>query len=44
LKITDHVNLPLTGPFTGDDEAFKQKLPQLVADDAAFTAAIGCRR
>jgi sugar phosphate isomerase/epimerase len=37
------VNLPLTGPFAGDDNAFKQKLPQL-ADDAAFTAAIGCQK
>ncbi len=37
------VSLPLAGPFAGDDEAFKQKLPQL-ADDAAFTAAVGCSK
>jgi sugar phosphate isomerase/epimerase len=36
------VNLPLQ-PLAGDDDAFKAKLPQL-ADDAAFTAAIGCDR
>jgi sugar phosphate isomerase/epimerase len=37
------VNLPLQTPFAGDDESFKQKLPQL-ADDAAFTAGIGCQK
>jgi sugar phosphate isomerase/epimerase len=37
------VNLPLVGPFAGDDESFKQKLSPL-ADDAAFTAAIGCQK
>jgi sugar phosphate isomerase/epimerase len=37
------VNLPLTGPFAGDDDAFKQKLPQL-AEDAAFVAGVGCQK
>jgi sugar phosphate isomerase/epimerase len=37
------VNLPLTGPFAGDNDAFRQKLPPL-ADDAAFTASIGCQK
>jgi sugar phosphate isomerase/epimerase len=38
------VNLPMAGggPLAGDDEAFRQKLPQLDAD-AAFAAAIGGR-
>ena len=44
LKIKPAItNLPLNGTFTGDDDAFKQKLPQL-ADDAAFVAGIGCQR
>lgn len=37
------VNLPLTGPFAGDDAAFAAKLPQL-SDDSAFVAAIGCTK
>ena len=39
------VNLPLARPFpfSGDDAAFKDALKPL-ADDAAFTAAVGCRR
>jgi sugar phosphate isomerase/epimerase len=44
LKIKPSItNLPLNGPFAGDDDAFKAKLPQL-ADDAAFIAGIGCQR
>ena len=37
------VNLPLQGPFAGDDATFRPKLTQL-AGDAAFTAGIGCQR
>ncbi len=37
------VNLPGANPQTGDDAAFKTALTQL-EDDAAFCAAIGCRR
>lgn len=37
------VNLPLQDAFAGDDAAFRAKLPQL-KEDAAFAAAIGCRR
>ncbi len=37
------VNLPLQGPFAGDDAAFKDKLGPL-ADDAALASAIGCER
>ena len=39
------VNLPMTRPFpfAGDDAAFNDALRSL-ADDAAFTAAIGCRK
>ena len=39
------VNLPLARPFpfSGDDTAFAEALKGL-ADDAAFTAAVGCRK
>jgi sugar phosphate isomerase/epimerase len=39
------VNLPMGRPFpfSGDDAAFKDALSAL-ADDAAFTAAVGCRK
>jgi sugar phosphate isomerase/epimerase len=39
------VNLPMARPlpFAGEDAAFKEALKPL-ADDAAFTAAVGCRR
>ncbi|HEX6463398.1 MAG TPA: sugar phosphate isomerase/epimerase family protein [Vicinamibacterales bacterium] len=39
------VNLPMPRPFpfSGDDAAFKEALRAL-ADDAAFTAAVGCRK
>jgi len=39
------VNLPLARPFpfSGDDAAFKGALKPL-ADDTAFTAAVGCRK
>lgn len=37
------VNLPVAAPFAGDAPAFDQKLRAL-ADDAAFTAAVGCRK
>lgn len=37
------VNLPMQGPFAGDDAAFAARLPQL-AEDAAFTAAVGGTR
>jgi len=37
------VNLPVSNPFSGDDESFKQKLPAL-ADDAALSAALGCSK
>lgn len=37
------VNLPLQGPFAGSDDAFNQKLP-LLAEDAAFSAGIGCQK
>jgi sugar phosphate isomerase/epimerase len=39
------VNLPLARPFpfSGDDAPFKDALKPL-ADDAAFTAAVGCRK
>jgi sugar phosphate isomerase/epimerase len=39
------VNLPMARPFPfgGDDAAFKDALSPL-ADDAAFTAAVGCRK
>jgi sugar phosphate isomerase/epimerase len=39
------VNLPMARPFpfSGDDAAFKDALSAL-ADDAAFTSAVGCRR
>ncbi len=46
LKIKPTIaNLPLTRPFpfSGEQSAFQQVLPQL-ADDAAFTAAIGCQK
>jgi sugar phosphate isomerase/epimerase len=36
------VNLPGPNPLTGDDAAFQARLPQL-DEDAAFSAAIGCR-
>ena len=36
------MNLPIQ-PLADTDDAFKQKLPQL-ADDAAFTAALGCQK
>jgi sugar phosphate isomerase/epimerase len=36
------VNLPIQ-PFADADDAFKQKLMQL-ADDAAFSAALGCQK
>ena len=39
------VNLPMARPFpfSGDDAAFKDALKAL-SDDAAFTAAVGCRK
>jgi len=37
------VNLPVTNAFAGDDASFEAKLPQL-AEDAAFTAGVGCNR
>jgi sugar phosphate isomerase/epimerase len=39
------VNLPMPRPFpfSGEDKAFKDALKPL-ADDAAFTAAVGCRK
>jgi sugar phosphate isomerase/epimerase len=37
------VNLPMQNPLDGDDDAFSAQLPKL-ADDAAFCAAIDCRR
>lgn len=39
------VNLPMSRPLPlgGDDAAFKEALKQL-AEDAAFTAAVGCRK
>jgi len=37
------VNLPLQGPFGGDDAAFKAKLPAL-AEDVAFVAGVGCTK
>jgi sugar phosphate isomerase/epimerase len=46
LRITPSiVNLPMARPlpFQGEQAAFDQALPQL-AEDAAFTAAIGCDR
>jgi sugar phosphate isomerase/epimerase len=46
LKIKPTIaNLPMTRPlpFGGDDPAFREALTQL-ADDAAFSAAIGCRK
>jgi sugar phosphate isomerase/epimerase len=46
LKIKPTIaNLPMARPlpFAGDDPSFREALKQL-ADDAAFTAAIGCRR
>jgi len=35
------INLPLQGPFAGDDAEFTPKLTQL-ADDAAFVSGVGC--
>ena len=46
LKIKPTItNLPMARPlpFSGDQPAFQQALTQL-ADDAAFTAAIGCQK
>ena len=46
LKIKPTItNLPMARPlpFSGDQAAFEQALPQL-ADDAAFCAAIGCQK
>lgn len=46
LKIRPTIaNLPMARPlpFSGEQAAFQQALPQL-ADDAAFCAAIGCQR
>jgi sugar phosphate isomerase/epimerase len=46
LKIKPTIaNFPMARPlpFGGDDQAFREALTQL-ADDAAFTAAIGCRK
>jgi sugar phosphate isomerase/epimerase len=37
------VNLPVQGPFAGDDAEFRAKLGPL-ADDAALASAIGCER
>ena len=39
------VNFPMARPlpFGGDDQAFREALPQL-ADDAAFISAIGCQK
>src|SRR5262245_10640495 len=37
------VNLPMTRPFAIDQPEFQQALAPL-ADDAAFSAAIGCRK
>ncbi len=43
LKIRPTItNLPMKAALAGDDAAFTSQLPQL-ADDAAFSAAIGCR-
>jgi sugar phosphate isomerase/epimerase len=36
-------NLPMQTPIGGDDAAFAAQLPKL-AEDAAFSAAIGCRK
>jgi sugar phosphate isomerase/epimerase len=36
-------NLPMQNPIAGEDAAFEAQLPRL-AEDAAFSAAIGCRR
>jgi sugar phosphate isomerase/epimerase len=36
-------NLPMQTPLDGDEAAFKGQLPKL-DEDAAFSAAIGCRR
>jgi len=35
------VNLPMQSPLDGEEPAFKAQLPKL-ADDAAFSASIGC--
>jgi sugar phosphate isomerase/epimerase len=46
LKIKPTItNLPMARPlpFSGEEAAFQQALPQL-ADDAAFCAAIGCQK
>jgi sugar phosphate isomerase/epimerase len=46
LKIKPTItNLPMARPlpFSGDEAAFQQALPQL-AEDAAFCAAIGCQK
>ncbi len=46
LKIKPTIaNLPMTRPlpFSGDQPAFDQALPQL-ADDVAFSSAIGCQK
>ena len=37
------VNLPMQGPLVPDDAAFEAQLPRL-AEDAAFSRAIGCSR
>ncbi|MEO8622332.1 MAG: sugar phosphate isomerase/epimerase [bacterium] len=37
------VNLPMQGPLVPDDAAFNAQLPKL-AEDAAFSQAIGCSR
>jgi sugar phosphate isomerase/epimerase len=36
------VNLPMQGPLDAEEDAFTAQLPKL-AEDAAFSAAIGCR-
>ena len=37
------VNLPMQGPLAGEDAEFRERLAGL-ADDAAFTAAVGCKK
>ena len=44
LKIRPTIcSLPVATPFAGEDQAFRDKLPQL-AEDAAFAAEVGCER
>jgi sugar phosphate isomerase/epimerase len=44
LKIRPTItNLPMQAPLDGDEAAFKAQLPKL-DEDAAFNAAIGCKR